>query len=176
MRKMKQLITVLMVILVIKFKSCNGNKKEVCRHSHGKIFCQEKDLKEIPSNILGPGITTLLLYDNQIESTKQLDVHLSMFGNLQVLDMHNNRLNRVPQAPKSIKKLDLDSNKISRIAKDLNNMRELKVLSLRSNNLNEASFDLNTFSENNQMEELNLDYNELKLLPKNLPLNLKFYR
>merc|ERR1719354_668057 len=84
-----------------------------------------------------------------------------------------NRLNRVPKAPKTIKKLDLSANRINKISNDLHSLKELKILSLRSNKLNDASFDSNTFSENNKLEELNLDYNQLEFIPKNLPWNLK---
>ena len=73
--------------------------------------------------------------------------------------MHNNRLNKVPIAPKTIKKLDFDSKKISMVDKDLHSLRELTILSLRSYKLNNAYFELNTFFENNKLEELNLDYN-----------------
>jgi len=171
MRKMKLLFIVVILITVIV--GCHGVNKETCRQRNGNIFCQEKELKEIPSDIVWPEATTLLLYGNQIESTEQLDIHLSMFKKLQTLDMHINRLNRVPKAPTTIKKLDLDANRIKRISKDLNSLKELKVLSLRSNKLNDASFDSQTFSENNKLEEINLDYNQLEFIPKNLPLSLK---
>ena len=76
--------------------------------------------------------------------------------------MHNNRLNKVLIAPKTSKKFKkeiLGSKKISMTDKDLRSLRELKMLSLRSNKLNNAYFELNTFSEINKLEELNLDYN-----------------
>jgi len=173
MTKFKRLFIVSMVMLMVAIIGCHGDKKEICRRNKNKYFCQERELKEIPSDVVGPDVTILFLYDNQIESTEQLDIHLSMFNKLQVLDMHNNRLNRVPRTPQSVMELNFDSNEINRIDWQLHKLGELKKLSLISNKLNDASFNVNTFSETTQLEELNLDNNKLTFIPKNLPWSLK---
>lgn len=131
----------------------------------------------------GESLNTLKLDSNRIENKNFTENNLNMFANakhLEKLDLSFNTTliqikKQIFQNLACLVELNMESNQIDTLEPEaFANLKKLKVLNLKHNNLGRISKEL--FRTNHHLEELDLSHNQIKELPINLLLGLKSLR
>ena len=133
------------------------------------VYCQEKELVEIPASIK-KDIKKLLLHGNRIQNTPKLDKDLLQLSNLKEINMNNNQLEKVPCLPASLVNAEFGNNNITSIK--LNSLEKLQTLNLEANSLTKNSFNSKTFKDTHSLQEIIIDKNKLTSVPLYLPSTL----
>lgn len=124
-----------------------------------------------------PGLLVLSLSNNNLgNGSESLPLGaLSPLHNLRTLNLDYNLLASVPlQLPLSIKELYLRGNHIEQLSRGVfNGISGLLVLDLSANKLKSRGLLRDSFFNITHLESLNLEGNQLKQVPQNLPYTLK---
>uniref|UniRef100_A0A8C6TKM9 Toll-like receptor 9 n=1 Tax=Neogobius melanostomus TaxID=47308 RepID=A0A8C6TKM9_9GOBI len=135
--------------------------------SHREVDCSWRGLKLLPDG-LQYNLRTLNLSHNRFHN---LDIHLTPYTHLRVLDLSYNRLTHLPTGlPRSLWQLYAFYNRVQLLEKnDTAFQWNLQILDLSYNKLERAVFINNTLIN---LRTLNLSHNHFRTMPTNMPAQL----
>ncbi|XP_033833696.1 oligodendrocyte-myelin glycoprotein-like [Periophthalmus magnuspinnatus] len=138
-----------------------------CSRSHREVDCSWRGLRLLPDG-LQYNLRTLNLSHNRFHN---LDIHLTPYTHLRVLDLSYNRLIHLPAGlPRSLWQLYASYNRVQLLEKnDTAYQWNLQVLDLSYNKLERAVFINNTLIN---LRTLNLSHNHFWTIPTNMPAQL----
>ena len=134
------------------------------------VYCQEKQLIEVPSSII-KDTKKLILHGNMIKNSAKLDNKLLQLTNLVEVNMNYNLLDNVPCLPVSLLKAEFGHNNIKSV--NFSRLKKLQTLNLEANSLTTSSFNSKTFKDTQSLREIIIDENKLISIPPYLPSTLR---
>lgn len=148
----------------------------VCRCDNGFIYCNDRGLTSIPSDIPDDA-TTLYLQNNQINNAG-IPQDLKTKVKVQVIYLYENDLDEFPiNLPRSLRELHLQDNNVRTIARDsLARIPLLEKLHLDDNSVSTVSIEEDAFADSKQLKLLFLSRNHLSSIPPGLPHTLEELR
>ncbi|XP_011367250.1 leucine-rich repeat transmembrane protein FLRT1 [Pteropus vampyrus] len=148
----------------------------VCRCDNGFIYCNDRGLTSIPSDIPDDA-TTLYLQNNQINNAG-IPQDLKTKVHVQVIYLYENDLDEFPvNLPRSLRELHLQDNNVRAIARDsLARIPLLEKLHLDDNSVSTVSIEEDAFADSKQLKLLFLSRNHLSSIPAGLPRTLEELR
>ncbi|XP_038265345.1 leucine-rich repeat transmembrane protein FLRT1 [Dermochelys coriacea] len=148
----------------------------VCRCDNGFIYCNDRGLTSIPTNIPDDA-TTLYLQNNQINNAG-IPSNLKSKLNVQVIYLYENDLDEFPvNLPRSLRELHLQDNNVRTIARDsLARIPLLEKLHLDDNSVSTVSIEDDAFADSSRLKLLFLSRNHLSSIPSGLPRTLEELR
>ena len=146
---------------------------KACRCAgRGRVFCNDRNLREIP---LGLPVDTKILFlqDNKLINSPELTDRLEQLIFLEKVMLHNNELVSFPAfRSNSLRELNLQGNQIERIDGNAD-FPNLDILNLDDNNLSNQHWRLGFFDKMPKMRMLTMDKNLLTKFPVGLPESLE---
>jgi len=160
----------------VNYKARLEHKQYLAQESPEPIYdLMDCGLKTIPSGVFSKCKVlrkeALLLQDNELSSLTNGSggASLDSLSDLQVLDVHNNSLEKLPEdigSLKSLKALYLHNNRIKQIPSNIGNLKNLQTLNIAGNNLKELPSSISGLSS---LKTLDVSNNQkLVKLPKEL--------
>jgi len=158
----------------VDYKARLQHKQYIAQESPEPLYdVSDCGLKNVPSGVYIKVKMmlkeALLLQDNELTALNGGGTISDMSSCLQVLDLHNNCLEKLPDeigSLKQLKVLHLNNNKLKKIPESIGNLQMLQTLNLSHNSLKDLP---DTLSNLSRLKTFDITYNpKLKKLPKSL--------
>ena len=169
----------LIVLHFTAFLLARGQCPNQCRCNVRRqtVYCNEKQLKFIPSQI-PTNTKNLFLQGNEIANSLAFETSLKHVKNLQKLHLQQNKLTFVPNPlPGCLKFLFLGNNRINKLnQQSFEKLQELEELELDRNQLDSSRISNLTFQALVSLKILTMSWNKLSEIPNHLPTSLVYLR